>query len=117
MLLLWIGRDNVGTGVIRYRASEKGTAYELLIGSDPLRAPGRLNRWGYLAEEVRGEECAVLGVISKSEEERLAMSVDPAPPIAVRSRVFEVGSLRSAHMSALQRFRPTSHTYRDADEC
>src|ERR1051325_5977296 len=50
MLLIWLGRDNVGSGMIRWRAAGKDSAYELLIGSDPLRAPGRLNRWGFLAE-------------------------------------------------------------------
>jgi hypothetical protein len=70
ILLLWIGRDDVGSGVIRWRGSEDADhAYELLIGSDPLRAPGKLNRWGYLAEEVQDGECAVVvGVISKSTE-------------------------------------------------
>jgi hypothetical protein len=69
ILLLWIGRDDVGSGLIRWRGSEDADhAYELLIGSDPLRAPGKLNRWGYLAEEVQDGECAVVGVISKSTE-------------------------------------------------
>jgi len=69
ILLLWIGRDDVGSGRIRWRAAgEDDRAYELLIGSDPLRAPGKLNRWGYLAEEVQADECAVVGVMSKSTE-------------------------------------------------
>src|SRR5207237_476135 len=69
LLLLWIGRDDVGSGRIRWRAAgEDDRAYELLIGSDPLRAPGKLNRWGYLAEEVQADECAVVGVMSKSTE-------------------------------------------------
>jgi hypothetical protein len=74
MLFLWIGRDDVGSGVIRWRgAEEEGDyAYELLIGSDPLRAPGKLNRWGYLAEEVQDGECAVVGVMSKSTETGLS---------------------------------------------
>jgi hypothetical protein len=37
-LLLWMGRDDVGSGVIRWRANDHDHAYELLIGSDPLRA-------------------------------------------------------------------------------
>jgi hypothetical protein len=70
-LLLWIGRDDVGSGSIRWRGAGEATAYELLIGSDPLRAPGQLNRWGYLAEEIQGGECAVVGVMSSSSEEGL----------------------------------------------
>src|SRR6187549_3695390 len=73
-LLLWVGRDDVGSGVIRWRGGEdghEGQGYELLIGTDPPRAPGGLNKWGYLAEQVRDDECDVVGVISKSGEERL----------------------------------------------
>src|SRR5260221_1019473 len=70
-LLLWVGRDDVGSGVIRWRAEGDRNGYELLIGSDPLRAPGNLNKWGYLAEEVRAGECDVVGVISQSAEEGL----------------------------------------------
>ena len=49
--LLWVGRDDVGSGIIRWRggtagpAGNVGNGYELLIGSDPLRAPGGLNKW------------------------------------------------------------------------
>ena len=115
MLLLWIGRDDVGSGVIRWRGSEKGSAYELLIGSDPLRAPARLNRWGYLAEEIRGEECAVVGLISKSDEQRLK-DVAPGGPAdsrfkSLRSRVTEERAYAS--VSTVQ--TPTSSTYREAD--
>ena len=66
-LLLWVARDDVGSGVIRWR----GQGYELLIGSDPQRAPGSLNKWGYLAEQVTNDECDVVGVISKSGERGL----------------------------------------------
>ena len=86
MLLIWIGRDDVGSGVIRWRAAgEEDRAYELLIGSDPLRAPGKLNRWGYLAEEVRGEESEVVGVMSKSPENGLGdVKASLKKPIAGR---------------------------------
>ena len=73
-LLLWVGRDDVGSGRIRWRGGPAGTdgnGYELLIGSDPSRAPGGLNKWGYLAEQVQDGECDVVGVISKSDEEGL----------------------------------------------
>jgi hypothetical protein len=70
-LLLWVGRDDVGSGIIRWRGGSEGQGYELLIGTDPVHAPGRLNKWGYLAEQVQGGECDVVGVISKSGEEGL----------------------------------------------
>jgi hypothetical protein len=51
-LLFWVGAKNVGGARIVRRhdgAGRKG--YELLLGSDPARAPRRINRWGW--EHVR----------------------------------------------------------------
>ena len=71
-LLFWIGRDEVGAAQIVWRRDDAGgVAYELLIGSDPRLAPRSLNRWGYIAEEARGSEAVLLGLISKSEEDSL----------------------------------------------
>lgn len=68
-LLFWISRDNVGGARIRWRGdSEGGRGFELLIGSDPDRAPRRINRWGYIAEEVRGSRSSTLGVMKQSRE-------------------------------------------------
>ena len=35
VLLLWVGRDDVGSGVIKWRGGGDEKAIELLIGSDP----------------------------------------------------------------------------------
>lgn len=68
-LLFWIGRDHVGMARIVWRRGADGArAYELLIGTDPASAPRRLNRWGYIAEEVRGANGALLALMSRSEE-------------------------------------------------
>src|SRR3954469_6023522 len=64
-LLLWIGREDVGSGVIRWRGTGDDHAYELLIGSDPAKAPAKLNKWGFLAEQIRAGESEVVGVMSK----------------------------------------------------
>src|SRR5215216_1108953 len=46
-LLFWISRDNVGGARIGWLADERGSkGFELLIGSDPARAPRKINRWG-----------------------------------------------------------------------
>ncbi len=70
--LIWIGRDNVGRARITWR---KGTgsrrAVELLIGSDPARAPRRINRWGFIVESVNGDSADVLGVMKESNEETI----------------------------------------------
>jgi hypothetical protein len=117
-LLLWVGRDDVGSGVIRWRGRGEDTAYELLIGSDPQRAPGNLNKWGYLAEEVRGAECDVVGVISKDSEHRLsdvkaglASRRDARPFDTIRGRVTQ----RQAYARVGVLHAPSSLTYREAD--
>jgi hypothetical protein len=72
LLLFWIGRSNVGDAVITRRVSSESARYSLLIGSDPARAPRRINRWGYLEEDIRGGEATVIGLMTESEEESVA---------------------------------------------
>ena len=75
MLVFWIHRDNVGSGRITWRAGRDGhRVLEFLVGSDPARAPRQINRWGFIAEEVRPPNADLLGIMSKSDEE----SVDDA---------------------------------------
>jgi hypothetical protein len=69
LLLFWIGRSNVGDAIVTRAATPDETRYSLLIGSDPGRAPRRINRWGYLQETIRGESATVVGLMTESEEE------------------------------------------------
>lgn len=72
LLLFWVSKDNIGAARVRWRRGENGAAgFDLLIGSDPVRAPRKINRWGFLMEEFDGEAAQVFGVIKKSEEETL----------------------------------------------
>ena len=118
-LMLWVGRDDVGSGVIRWRGAGVNHAYDLLIGSDPRRAPGGLNKWGYLAEEVRTGESVVVGVISKDVEDRLS-DVKTVSTDRQDARPFDtiLGRVTDRHAysqtSTLQ--APDRLTYRDADE-
>ena len=71
-LLFWISRDNVGGARIGWLGDQSGSkGFELLIGSDPARAPRRINRWGYIAEELRGSTASTLGVMKQSNEESI----------------------------------------------
>jgi hypothetical protein len=71
-LLVWISRDDVGDARITRRNDGAGSmGFELLIGSDPARAPRRINRWGYLAEQIAGGQAAVLGVMKQSNEQSI----------------------------------------------
>ncbi len=69
-LLFWIRRDNVGDARLAWSTASGGAArLELLIGSDPLRAPMRVNRWGYIAETACGTTSTVVGVMTESDEQ------------------------------------------------
>ena len=66
-LLFWIGRDNVGLASVVWRAGGDGSrGYELLIGTDPARAPRGLNRWGYIAEQTSGAEGSLLALMTQA---------------------------------------------------
>src|SRR5262245_29152034 len=72
-LLFWIARDDVGGARVSWRSDDKGgTGLDLLIGSDPARAPRGINRWGYIAEQTRGADARVVGVMKQSNEQSIA---------------------------------------------
>jgi len=55
LLLPWLNFRNVGGGRIVWTEGLNGVnVLELLVGSDPTRAPRRINRWGYLSERING---------------------------------------------------------------
>jgi len=71
-LLFWIGKSNVGGARIVWRADDEGRrGYELLIGSDPARAPRKINRWGFAREDADPAEATMLGVMNRSEDDNL----------------------------------------------
>jgi hypothetical protein len=66
---------NVGGGRIGWiQESDGEKGLELLIGSDPTRAPRKINRWGFIAEHVSGTSASLIGIMSQSDEQ----SVDQA---------------------------------------
>jgi hypothetical protein len=72
LLLFWIGRDDVGRARITWREGSGGRrAFEFLVGSDPTRAPRRINRWGFIVEELNVDGAEVLGVMKESNEETI----------------------------------------------
>jgi hypothetical protein len=55
LLLFWVGKDDVGGGYIRRGTLPRDPAsdvIELLIGSDPAKAPRAINRWGAASEII-----------------------------------------------------------------
>jgi hypothetical protein len=69
-LLFWIGRDDIGLAQITWRRGPDGArGYELLVGTDPARAPRSLNRWGYIAEEAFSPaDGSVLAMMTGSQD-------------------------------------------------
>ena len=118
VLLLWVGRDDVGSGVIKWRGAGDDKAIEILIGSDPKRAPSQLNKWGYLVEAMRGVESSVVGLISQENDDRLS---DVKADLKTRKdqRAFDtirghVGTTEgAARVGTL--YAPSHLTYHDAD--
>jgi hypothetical protein len=71
-LLFWVSRDDVGGARITWRGDgASASGYELLIGSDPAKAPRKINRWGYITEEMHGATASVLGVMKQSNEKSI----------------------------------------------
>jgi hypothetical protein len=71
-LLFWISKDDVGGARITWRGNDGGYGLDVLIGSDPERAPRQINKWGYIAEDVQGSESHVVGVMKQSNEQSIA---------------------------------------------
>ena len=80
--LVWTRRYDVGRG--RFLASEEPAGVrrlELLIGTDPDRAPMHINRWGYVAETICGNNAELIGLMTGADEEtideaRTALAID-----------------------------------------
>src|SRR6202521_894334 len=69
LLLFWVGKDDVGGGYIRRGTLPRDPAsdvIELLIGSDPAKAPRAINRWGAASEIVHRPSGSGHGVESST---------------------------------------------------
>ena len=55
LLLFWAGQDDVGGGYIRRGSFTDPPAafFQIVMGSDPAKAPRAINRWGAAVERVR----------------------------------------------------------------
>src|SRR5688572_11495228 len=72
LLLVWTGRRDVGAArFVRSDDGERSRRLELLVGTDPDRAPRRLNRWGYVAETSCAAGADVTGIMTESNEQSI----------------------------------------------
>lgn len=115
----WINRNNVGGGKISWSEEADGTkALVLLIGSDPRRAPRKINRWGYIVERVSGSTAELTGVMTPSDEQ----SIDSAKASTAKSsKRYAFKGIRSrlegadAKSSTFRMNVSENYTYKDAD--
>ena len=72
LFVFWIRAGNVGGARVLWRDDGDGRrGYELLIGSDPRRAPRRINRWGWEREDLGPEGATLFGLMRKTDEDSL----------------------------------------------
>jgi hypothetical protein len=71
LLVFWLSRSGVGDAVVTRRRAPGEARYSLLIGSDPDHAPRRINRWGYIEEDIRGAEAHLIGLMTESDEDSI----------------------------------------------
>ncbi len=117
LLVVWISRPGVGAGRIAWSEGDNGTReLALLIGSDPARAPMKVNRWGYIVERVSGSRAELLGVMTEAEEQsitqaRASVSSSTATHSfkSIRSRVLD----GTAHSCVNYLKLPEDYTYRE----
>jgi hypothetical protein len=119
-LLFWIGRDNVGDARIALRTGSDDTRdYELLIGSDPRRAPFAINRWGYILERVSPNRLTLVGVMTESDEDSVEQAqarVSSAGTNAGRFKAIRAHVRAGEAEAAVRRaLLPAAPTMRDLD--
>ena len=118
LLLIWTGRREVGQARFARAESSDGRRLTLLVGTDPDRAPMRLNRWGYIAETTCNAETLVWGVMTESNEQSVEEAKarrDDQPRLPLRTIRSRVSATEAATETST--IIPTrTVTYRDLDD-
>ena len=118
-LLFWIGKDDIGLARIVWRRGDEGAiGYELLVGTDPAKAPRSINRWGYIAEDVTGADGSILALMTGADEASYTEAASNAtrPPgvgdfRAIQARVVRGG----ATWQTVRVSTPTALTVHEVD--
>ena len=115
----WVGAKNVGGARIVWRddgAGRKG--YELLLGSDPDRAPRRINRWGWVREDADARGATMTGLMNRSEDDSLDQA--KAGLQSKGSYLFKLNRARvedgTARAEATTLYAPQDYTFRQLGE-
>jgi hypothetical protein len=118
LLLFWVSKDGVGGARIRVRHGEpNASGLDLLIGSDPKRAPRATNRWGYILEETRGDQTTVVGLMKKSDEDTLDQATSNVARESKGGVVFKMIQARVTPAESVARVTtvtvPRDYSYRE----
>jgi hypothetical protein len=120
LLLFWIGKDDVGGARIRWRKGENDArGYDALIGSDPTRAPRKINRWGFILEETGSAGASIVGIMKKSDDETLDEAKSQVAAEAKGTVVFKMIQSAVSQTEAVSRLTvstvPRDYSYRELD--
>jgi hypothetical protein len=118
LLLFWVSKVGVGGARIRVRRGGRdASGLDLLIGSDPKRAPRAINRWGYILEETRGDETTVVGLMKKSDEDTLDQATSNVAREAKGGVVFKMIQATVTPVESVARVTtatvPRDYSYRE----
>jgi hypothetical protein len=120
LLLFWIGKDDVGGARIRWRKGENDArGYDALIGSDPTRAPRKINRWGFILEETGPAGASIVGIMKKSDDETLDEAKSRVAAEAKGGVVFKMIQSAVSQTEAVSRLTVSTvardYSYRELD--
>ncbi|HUL72885.1 MAG TPA: hypothetical protein VLT86_07275 [Vicinamibacterales bacterium] len=120
LLFFWTGRREVGNARINWTSAADGACgLTLLIGTDPDRAPGHLNRWGYVAESTAGGTTTVLGVMTQSDEQTVEHARESLAATSSAARAYKAIRATVAdgysNSEVVRLFESADLTYRDLE--
>jgi len=120
LLLFWVGKDDVGGARIRWRKGDGGArGYDALIGSDPARAPRKINRWGFILEEAGPAGARIVGIMKSSDEQTLDEATSRVAAEAKGSVVFKMIESAVSRTEAVSKVTvstvPRDYSYRELD--
>lgn len=90
LLVFWISKSGVGDALVTKQEGPSGAGYSLLIGSDPDRAPRRINRWGYIREDITGSGATLVGLMTQSDEDTIEEAEASIRRQAAGERTFKI---------------------------
>jgi hypothetical protein len=119
LLVFWISRSGIGDAVVTKRQGPGEVGYSLLIGSDPDRAPRRINRWGYIREDIRGSEATLIGLMTESDEDSIQQAEGNIRKQAAGDRRFKIirGTIDADEATSIVTSiaAPAQYSYRQVD--